>query len=91
MPVRQGGNGKARIAPETWERLTCEPVREYRDDAAARLLGKLLSHGLDTSLAVGLVRAWNVSACQPPLGDAILADIVTRICRREAEKLERAQ
>jgi hypothetical protein len=79
---------KGRISPETWERLICEPVREYHDAAAVRLFGKLLAHGLETTLAVGFLRAWNATVCEPPLAETALAEIVRRVADREAQKLE---
>jgi len=80
---------KEPLPSDFWERLTRQPITEYRDMAAARIAGHLFRHHCDYMLALGLLHAWNSAWCKPPLGYYELARIVDRIAGREAERIER--
>jgi Bifunctional DNA primase/polymerase, N-terminal len=78
----------APLASDVWAELTRRPVFEYHDMAAARIVGHLLRHNCDYSLALGLLHAWNSAWCKPPLGYHELKRIVDRIANREAARIE---
>jgi hypothetical protein len=72
-----------------WAQLTRRPVTEYRDQAAAKIIGHLFGHGCNYQLVFGLVHAWNSSWCKPPLGYYELIAIIDRIALKEAAKIQR--
>jgi hypothetical protein len=84
---RQGDEPKSVTPTGVWRTLTGE-ITEYADAAAARVAGHLLRRGVDTSLAAGLLFAWNAQCCRPPLSAVDLGRIFDRICHREADRLE---
>jgi hypothetical protein len=96
-PVRRGtpaqapGDGPtpAPLGSDVWSDLTMRPVVEYRDMAAAKIIGHLFRHSCDYQLVRGLVHAWNSGWCKPPLGYYELDRIIERIADREADRIER--
>jgi hypothetical protein len=84
------GDGVA-VASEEWARLIGSPVTEYRDAAAARIAGHLLRRWVDPALAGGLLAAWNMTCCHPPLPDDELRRILDRIADLEADRRERRE
>jgi hypothetical protein len=76
------------IGSDVWSQLTRQPITEYQDMAAARIAGHLLRHNVDIELAAGLLHAWNSAWCKPPLGYHELNDLFSRICNREAARIE---
>jgi hypothetical protein len=78
----------APIPSDIWSQLTRQPISEYRDMAAARIVGHLLRHNCDYELAAGLLHAWNSAWCRPPLGYHELNGIIDRITLREAIRIE---
>jgi hypothetical protein len=78
------------VAPDVWSRLTCQPVSEYRDAAAARIAGHLFRHGCDYQLIFGMLHSWNSGWCRPPLGYHELSRIIDRIANKEADRIERS-
>jgi hypothetical protein len=77
------------IPSDQWSRLTRQPIAEYRDAAAARIVGHLLRRGCDFQLIVGMMHAWNSAWCKPPLGYQELNRIIDRIANKEAARIER--
>src|SRR5262249_40479283 len=77
------------LPSDVWTELTRQPITEYRDMAAARIVGHLFRHNCDYSLALGLLHAWNTAWCKPPLGYHELKRVVDRIANREADRIER--
>jgi Bifunctional DNA primase/polymerase, N-terminal len=77
------------IASDVWSQLTCQPITEYRDMAAAKIAGHFFRHSCDYALVLGMLHAWNTAWCKPPLGYHELNRIVARIANREAERIER--
>lgn len=62
-------------------------VREgSRNDALAKLTGKLLAHRLPTQISLYLIMAWNDARCTPPLDKAELLRTFTSIAQIEAKK-----
>jgi Bifunctional DNA primase/polymerase, N-terminal/Primase C terminal 1 (PriCT-1) len=76
------------IASDVWAQLMRQPISEYRDMAAARIVGHLFRHSCDYELVLGLLHAWNSAWCKPPLGYHELERIVGRIADREAARIE---
>ncbi len=61
-----------------------------RQRHAERVAGKLLrAVSIDPQFAAGLMHAWNLAYCRPPLPEPELKKTFTRIADREAERLER--
>jgi hypothetical protein len=86
------GAAKAALDPsrvknptEHWRALT-GGIREYRDAAAASVIGHLLRHYVDPHLAAGLLDAWNQQYCSPPLAEYELRQIINRIAKRELRR-----
>jgi Bifunctional DNA primase/polymerase, N-terminal len=76
------------IPSDVWSQLTRQPITEYRDMAAASIVGHLLRHNCDYELVFGLLHAWNSAWCKPPLGFYELERIIIRIANREADRIE---
>jgi hypothetical protein len=76
------------ISSDIWARLTREPVSEYRDEPATKIVGHLFRHSCDYQLVLGLLCAWDSACCKPPLGYLELKRIVDRIADREAKRIE---
>lgn len=74
-----------------WQRLTGEVIREYRDMAAAKVVGHLLRHWVEPRLAAGLMHAWNRTYVDPPLADDELHRIVDRVACSEERRRGWAQ
>jgi len=72
---------------EHWRAIT-GGISEYRDAAAASVMGHLLRRYVDPHLAAGLLDAWNSQYCVPPLGDDELRQIMNRVARRELKRRE---
>jgi hypothetical protein len=70
-----------------WRQLVREGVPEgQRNSTIASLTGHLLSHGVDPSVALELMLAWNRTRCRPPLDDTEVANVVSNIVKlHEAE------
>jgi Bifunctional DNA primase/polymerase, N-terminal len=77
------------LPSDVWSELTRRPISEYRDMAAARIVGHLFRHNCDYSLVLGLLHAWNTTYCKPPLGYYELKRVLDRIANREADRIER--
>jgi len=75
------------IGSDVWSQLTRQPISEYRDDAATRIVGHFFCHSCDYELVLGMLHAWNKTCCKPPLDDGELKDIVDRIANREADQI----
>jgi hypothetical protein len=84
-----GRNNTEPLPSEKWAQLTCQPITEYCDEAAARIAGHLFRHSCDYSLVLGLLHSWNSAWCKPPLDCDELQRIVDRIAGREADRIER--
>jgi Bifunctional DNA primase/polymerase, N-terminal/Primase C terminal 1 (PriCT-1) len=68
-----------RTLPE-WRRLVHEGVPEgRRNSTIASLAGHLLWHGVDPTVTLELLLAWNRMRCRPPLDDAEAAQVVENI------------
>jgi hypothetical protein len=78
----------APIPSDVWAQLTRQPITEYHGHVAARIAGHLLRHNVDIELAAGLLHSWNSAWCRPPLGYHELNDLFSRICNREAARIE---
>jgi hypothetical protein len=77
------------LPSDIWAQLTRQPITEYRDQAATKIIGHLFGHGCDYQLVLGLMHAWNSAWCKPPLGYQELKTIVDRIARKQAAKIQR--
>jgi bifunctional DNA primase/polymerase-like protein/primase-like protein len=85
-PAAKDGTAKAEL-PENWRRLVANGVREGgRNNAIARLAGKMLRHGLDPFMALDLCRCWNAQRCRPPLDDAEVVRTVDSIAGAELRR-----
>jgi len=81
-------NGAALPVPSAeWEKLVTGPITEYRDLAAARIVGHLLRRWVNVHVAVSLMRGWNVMHCIPPLTDGELMKVINRIADKEADRM----
>jgi hypothetical protein len=61
-----------------------------RQRHAWRVAGKLLrAVSIDPRFAAGLLHAWNLTYCRPPLAEAELKQTFDRVATLEAERLER--
>jgi hypothetical protein len=76
------------LPSDFWAQLTRHPITEYCDDAATRIAGHLFCHACNYQLVLGLLHAWNLQACKPPLDPEELNRIVDRIALREAARIE---
>jgi len=86
--ARTSSNGKGHD-PAAWAASKMGKVSEYRDDAIARVAGKLLrAISLDPVFVATLVHDWNACHCEPPLPDHEVQEIIDRICEREIKRLE---
>jgi hypothetical protein len=74
---------------EHWRAVT-GGIREYRDAAAASVIGHLLRRFVDPHLAAGLLDAWNQQYCVPPLDEPELRKIINRVAQRELQRREAA-
>ena len=67
---------------DEWRRLVCEGVPEgQRNSTLASLAGHLLWHGVDPTVTLELLLAWNRMRCRPPLDDSEAAQVVKNIAR----------
>ena len=65
-----------------WRRLVHEGVPQgQRNSTIASLTGHLLWHGVDPTVTLELLLAWNRMRCRPPLDDAEVAQVVENIIR----------
>jgi hypothetical protein len=81
------GNGKAPTPPSQWRTLMADGVDEgQRDNAAARLAGYLLRHGIDVIVVLETLRLWNAERCRPPLPAQDIERIVNSIAGRELKR-----
>jgi hypothetical protein len=59
----------------------------YRDDAVARMAGKLLrAVSLDPDYVLILLHAWNARHCDPPLPEHEVQEVFDRVCKREIKR-----
>ncbi len=65
-----------------------EVVKGNRNDALARLAGKLLRDGVNPVLALELCQAWNEARCKPPLEQAEVMRTVNSIAGLELARRE---
>jgi hypothetical protein len=72
-----------------WAELTNQPVAEYRDRVALKILGHLFRHNVDYDLARGMLQAWNSAWCKPPLGYHELDRLIDRVATYRARDIER--
>ena len=72
-----------------WAELTTQPISEYRDQAALKILGHLFRHNVDYDLARGMMHAWNSAWCKPQLGYHELDRLIDRVANYHAERIER--
>jgi hypothetical protein len=76
--------------PSEWADLAFAPVPEAnRQYILRRLIGKLLSLGVDPEFALALLQAWNLVHCRPPLPPDEVDYQVRYVTRLHAEELER--
>jgi hypothetical protein len=82
------GNGsKAPTPPSQWRALMADGVDEgQRDNAAARLAGYLLRHGIDVIVVLETLRLWNAERCRPPLPVQDIDRIVNSIAGKELKR-----
>jgi len=65
-----------------WRQLVSEGVKEgQRNSTLASLAGHLLWHGVDPTVTLELLLAWNRVRCSPPLDDSEAAQVVESIAR----------
>jgi hypothetical protein len=77
------------VDPALWAQEVGGEIREYRDQHAARVAGKLWrAISLDPGFAAGLFAAWNKTYCRPPLPADELKRIWERIGRAELKRLQ---
>jgi hypothetical protein len=85
--IQKGSGGSQTATPAAWHCFLDERADGSRRGARiARLYGYLVRHRLDPVLALGLVRQFNETRCQPPLDDANVVEIAHAIAHREAER-----
>jgi hypothetical protein len=85
---QSNGSPREPVPAGEWERIVTGPITEYRDLAIARIAGHLFRRWVDISVAISLVKAWNVSHCVPPLSDNEVTTILSRIAQKEAKRLD---
>ena len=74
----------AAASPSEWRAFINSTVAEgRRNDAVARLAGHLLRRYVNPFIALELIRAWNLTRCQPPLSDDEVIRTVSSIANRE--------
>lgn len=70
-----------------WRELLRQGVSKgQRNSAVASLTGHLLSHGVDRTVALELLLAWNRVRCRPPLPDGEVAATVESIAKTRARQ-----
>ncbi|HEV2897263.1 MAG TPA: bifunctional DNA primase/polymerase [Pseudaminobacter sp.] len=75
------------MTPEDWAKMVGGTFSDYRDDAAARVSGKLLrAVSLPSHFVAGLLHAWNQTYCRPPLPEHELRQIFQRIAAKQLEQ-----
>jgi hypothetical protein len=86
----RSSNGGKGHDPAHWAAWAAATHSVYRDDAVARMAGKLLrAVSLDPDYVLILLLAWNARHCDPPLPEDEVVDIFNRICRREIKRIKR--
>jgi len=82
--------GSAARGNTDWRGIVTGTIGEGgRNDAVARLAGKLLAHGIDAVVALELCLAWNGRHCAPPLDDTEVVQTVNSIAKTQLKKLRR--
>jgi Bifunctional DNA primase/polymerase, N-terminal/Primase C terminal 1 (PriCT-1) len=77
------------VPPSQWcDLIAGETAEGERNSTAARLAGHLLRHNVHPTVALELLRAWNIARCTPPLPDDEIACVVTSICSKETRRRE---
>jgi hypothetical protein len=79
---------RAATPPTDWQRLLKGVSEGSRNDALARISGKLLSTNLDAFCTLELCLAWNEARCQPPLSHDEVIRTVNSIAGIELAKRE---
>lgn len=74
---------KSSISGSEWLNIVKGVTEGQRNDALARLAGKLLRYGLAPFLVLELCQAWNETRCKPPLEQAEVIYTVNSIAGRE--------
>jgi hypothetical protein len=69
-----------------WQAMLQGVSEGSRNDSAAKISGKLLSHGLEPKLSFYLVAAWNDARCKPPLPHDELFKTFVSIAKRDFRK-----
>jgi hypothetical protein len=80
----------APLGSDEWSQLTQQPITEYRDLAATKVVGHMLRHSCEWQYIRGMMHAWNSAMCHPPLGYYELERIIDHIAGLEAKRI-RAQ
>jgi hypothetical protein len=88
-PSIAGGATPEPTPGNVWAALTNQPISEYRDRAALKILGHLFRHNVDYDLARGMLQAWNSAWCKPPLGYHELDQLIDRVATYRARDIER--
>jgi hypothetical protein len=71
---------------EGWAGIGEDVPEGRRNDAIARLAGKLLRHGLGLEMAGALMHAFNEARCKPPLEPDEVRRTVESVARKEAAR-----
>ena len=72
---------------QDWRQMVVTRVEDgVRHDTLNRLIGLLVSHGLDLIVVRDLMIAWNRQMCDPPLSDKDVTGAAMRIGERELQK-----
>jgi primase-like protein len=69
-----------------WVQLMRPPITKRHDIAADSIADHLFRHSCDFQLVLGLLQAWNIACCQPPIDPHELKLIVDRCAMREVAR-----
>lgn len=80
-------NGNGTTPAADWRGLVCDGVGEgQRNESVCRLAGYLLRHRIDAVVTLGILTAWNLARCRPPLDADEITAIVDSIAARELKR-----
>jgi hypothetical protein len=83
------GGAIAPIPGDQWAHLTSQPISEYRDQAALKIIGHFFRHNCDYDLVRGMLHAWNSAWCRPPLGYHELDKLIDRVADYHVARIKR--
>ena len=86
LVAKQNGVAISATPSPEWRTLIEGVGEGARNCSLARLAGHLLRHHINAFVTLGLLQAWNVTNCNPPLPTAEVEQIVNSIAGKELRR-----